>query len=84
MNDINCRPDRRHVSFHLSGGIINQIKAMLDHLTVPDVLAALVNVAAIVIVRSSADPVKARETTNTFVDVLKQAVSDRLTQRWRS
>ena len=83
MNDINCRPDRRHVSFHLSGGIINQIKAMLDHLTVPDVLAALVNVAAIVIVRSSADPVKARETANAFIDVFTQAVSDRLTQRWR-
>ncbi|MEJ2125525.1 MAG: hypothetical protein P8Y47_12165 [Alphaproteobacteria bacterium] len=84
MNDTNCRPDRRHVSFHLSGGIINQIKAMLDHLTVPDVLAALVNVTAMTIVRSSADPVMAHETANAFAAVFERAFADRLQQRgWR-
>jgi hypothetical protein len=83
MNDMNCRIDRRHAGFHLSGEIINQIKAKRDQLTVPDVLAALVNVAAIVIVRSSADPVKAHETATAFVEVFTRAVSDRLDQRWR-
>jgi hypothetical protein len=83
MNDMNCRTYQKRASFHLSGEIINQIKGMLEYLTVPDVLAALVNVAAIVIVRSSADPVRAHETANAFVDVFTHAVSDRLDQRWR-
>ena len=70
--------------FHLSGAFVRQIKARADDLTLPDVLAALVNVTAITIVRTSADPVQAREKADAFATVFEQALADRLQQRgWR-
>jgi hypothetical protein len=75
---------RSNACFHLSGAFVNQIKEQGDDLTVSDVLAALVNVTAITIVRSSADPVQVREKADAFAVVFEQALIDRLQQRgWR-
>jgi hypothetical protein len=70
--------------FHLSGAFLNQIKRRGDDLTVPDVLAALVNVTAMTIVGSSADPIQVHEKADAFATVFQQALLDRLQQRgWR-
>jgi hypothetical protein len=78
------RLNQSNACFHLSGAFANQIKKRADDLTVPDVLAALVNVTSLVIVRSSADPIQAREKADAFAAVFEQALIDRLQQRgWR-